>query len=363
MSSLSSTRRPRHASIRAGWLPLLFLATPAAVAQIRTPIATEPLTTTQPGPAPYNAKAVATSPTSAIVSWDPVGGVRGYMVERARTDNPACCVARTGLLTTAGWNDAALEPGVEYSFAITAIYADGRVGATEVVVATPLPALPVVKLSRNVEMATADGVLRLTPCAQKTTGGPGPGTIGGSLGTPGGGLINFAGVAGVNYVVERAPYGTTSWVLVGSTCGGPSPVDPSGGVVYVRDMAGGVMMSSRYTYRVTAVGSKGEVGWNTYHWTAPCVGAPYLTATVSGSTVTLTWLANYINSCGYNSSLSAETYTVTSSFGYLKSKSQYGWSKEVIYGVPVGTHTFTITSGWRPDARSAPHSVTATVAY
>src|SRR5437773_6313587 len=128
---------------------MIFVA--GAGAQIRTPIATAPLSTTEPGPAPYNAKAVATSPTSAAVSWNAVSGVRGYTVDRSRTDDPACCIAHSGLITTPSWNDGALEAGKEYSFVISALYFDGRVGSTEVVAATPMPELPTVRIPKGAD--------------------------------------------------------------------------------------------------------------------------------------------------------------------------------------------------------------------
>ena len=96
-----------------------------AGAQIRTPIATVPLTTSTQGPAPTNAKAVATSPTSVAVSWDAAAGVRSYLVERRQADNPTCCVSQSGLITTSSWQDVSLTAGAEYSFVVTAVYSDG----------------------------------------------------------------------------------------------------------------------------------------------------------------------------------------------------------------------------------------------
>jgi hypothetical protein len=330
-------------------------------AQIRTPIATTVSTT--PGPAPTNVKAMATSPTSAAISWDLAAGAR-YLVQRRQTDNPTCCVAQSGYVTSGSWQDGGLMPGNQYSFVVSALYSDGRSGSTEVMATTSFPALSI-------------GTVAYDACSQHQSAGPDPGVIKTTVPTsPGGGWLNWSAPspAGTNYVVDRAPFGTTTWTFVGSTCGGPSPInvchaDPSTGIcqVWMRDYAGGVRAGAKYTYRVTRIGPRSEVGWQTVAWYAGCMKPPQPTATVSGSTVTVTWSAYAIN-CGTFSSLPPETYTLTSSFGYVKTAAapdgiHAGFTKDVIYGVPLGTHTFSLVAGWRPDAFSIPLSTTATVAY
>jgi hypothetical protein len=167
----------------------------------------------------------------------------------------------------------------------------------------------------------------------------------------------------VNYVVDRAPEGTTTWTLVGSTCGGPSPIHGAMGNVTVRDIAGGVTPTAKYVYRVFAISSNGAAGWNTYHFTAPCATTPVPQATVNGSTVTVTWgNTDYINSCGGQRIPLPDTYTLTSDFGYTKTGTGM-WISEPVYGVPLGQHTFTLTSYYRTGYTTAPTSVTATVAY
>jgi len=342
------------------------IVTSSADAQIRTPIATEPLTTsTAPGPAPYNAKAVATSPTSATVSWDGISNVRAYTVDRTRTDDPACCAAHSGPMTTPSWNDAGLEGGREYSFVITALYSDGRVGSTEVIVATPMPALPSVRLPRGGELSSAEGVLRLTPCGQKNSGGPGPGSIIAQAGTPAGARFFWRPVSGsdMNYVVDRAPEGTTTWSLVGSTCGGPSLLYVGTDAVYFRDLAGGVSPNGRYVYRVTAIASNGAAGWNSYHFTPPCRNLTAPQVQVSGSTVTLQWGTG--SSCGAEQSTAPDSYTLSSSFGYVKTRSGGSGTSfmDAVYGVPIGTHTFTLVGNYRTGGSTNTVTVNATVAY
>lgn len=334
-------------------------------AQIRTPIATEPLTTTQPGPAPYNAKAVATSPTSAAVSWDAVSGARGYTVDRSRTDDATCCAAHSGLITTPSWNDGALEAGKEYSFVITALYLDGRVGATEVVVATPMPALPSVRLPRGAELSSAEGVLRLTPCGQKSSGGPGPAAITPYIGSPAGARFSWVPVygSGMNYVVDRAPEGTTTWTLVGSTCGGPSPIVVASDNVFIQDFAGGVTVGGKYVYRILAVSANGAVGWNTYHFMAPCRNAPVPQVTVTGSTVVLRWSADNITPCSPDPVAEPDTYTLSTSFGFTKTKKAHYWNSETLYGVPLGTHTVTMVGSYRTGGSTPPATATITIQY
>jgi hypothetical protein len=293
-----------------------------------------------------------------------MAGVRAYTVVRTRIDNASCCIAQSGLLTTPSWNDGALEAGQEYSFAITALYSDGRAGATEVVTATPMPALPTVRLPRGAELSSAEGVLRLTPCGQRNTGGPEPATITPQTGSPAGARFSWSLVpgTGMNYVVDRAPEGTTTWTLVGSTCGGPSPINVSTDQAYIRDLAGGVTAGGRYVYRVTAVSSTGAVGWKTYHFRVPCYYAPVPQVTVSGSTVTVRWGTG--SNCGIGDySVGPDTYTLSTSFGFTKTKATYGWNTEILYGVPVGTHSISLIGNYRTGGTTVKTGATAVVAY
>jgi hypothetical protein len=57
-----------------------------------------------------------------------------------------------------------------------------------------------------------------------------------------------------------------------------------------------------------------------------------------------------------------ESFTLTSSFGFVKTK-VYGWFQEVIYGVPVGTHTFSMVGGWRTGGTTTTSGTTVTVSY
>jgi hypothetical protein len=336
------------------------IAVSAVGAQIRTPIATEPVSTSTPGPGPLNAKAVATSPTSAAVSWDPAVAIRAYTVDRRPVDNSTCCASQSGLISTNGWNDGSLQSGVTYAYTISVLYTDGRVGSTEVWVTPPMPSV-------SVPLSAVRGatLLATQPCTPTNKPGPQP-TIRATWQSPAGLTMAWTNV-GANYAIHRAPEGTTNWTFVGSTCGGPSPVTQvvTNGVVAeytVRDVSGGV--SGKQVYRVTAVGGSGETGWNTIHWTPTCRTAPTFTsASANGSTVTLSW--SRAGSCDTWSTIppssDPSSITITSSYGYVRTTG-YASTTMSIWGVPLGTHTFTLTALWSPDFKRS-RSVQVTVQY
>jgi hypothetical protein len=166
----------------------------------------------------------------------------------------------------------------------------------------------------------------------------------------------------MNYVIDRAPEGTTAWTLVGSTCGGPSPVRIAEATIRVRDLAGGIVQGSRYVYRVYAISSTGAAGWNTYHFQPPCAVTPTPLATVAGSTVTVKWTPPEYLTCGGDRAFTPDSYTLTSSFGFVKSGTG-AWLTETVNGVPLGTHTFTLVSNYRTGFSTPPVSVNVTVAY
>jgi hypothetical protein len=266
------------------------------------------------------------------------------------------------LITSTSWTDGGLEAGQEYVFVITALYFDGRQGSTQVIAATPLPAMPAVRLPKDAELLTAsETILRYTPCGQRNSGGPGPASITPDIGTPAGARFKWKTITGMNYVVDRAPEGTTTWTFVGSTCGGPSPIWIGTDEAGIRDLAGGVTMVSRYVYRVTAISPNGAAGWLTYHFSAPCRYIPTPQTSVSGSTVVVNWTSG--SSCGYtDQSIGPDSYTLTTSFGYTKSFSVNGL-RDTIYGVPVGTHTITVVGNYRTGGTTRPGTATITVAY
>jgi hypothetical protein len=325
-------------------------------AQVRTPIAPAPVraSSAPPGPAPMNARATVSS-SAATVAWDANPLIRLVEIQRTRIDNVICCVRQSGVLTTAYWNDSGLEPGYQYLYQITARYTDGRSGATQIIVSTPLQSpstLPTARTPRNATMASADGVLRLTPCGAKSGALPAPTGLKAGGGTPAGGKLEWTIVPGVNYVVDRTPEATESWTLVGSSCGGPSPLKPNAvvpTVMTIQDIAGG--LTGNVIYRVTAVSGSGQVGWNSVHWSPPCKGRFTVTPTVTGSSVKLDW--TFIRLCAlsvWGEVALPDVVHVASSFGYAGDQVGAEHGSVVVDGVPRGTHTFTLTGIWYPDA-------------
>jgi len=188
------------------------------------------------------------------------------------------------------------------------------------------------------------------------TGGPGPTAFyDANTGWP---SFSWEAVPGaVAYQVERAVDGTNNWVLAGSTCGSPDAIreDLSTGRPYIvfQDIAGGLRSGETYVYKVNAIGAKGEVGWNSVRWNASSALEPrFETVVIAGSTVTLTMslLAGYTLGGCVSSSTPLEV-AVTAAYG-LNRNVTLGTAcspllpQVVVYGVPIGTHTFTASAHW-----------------
>jgi hypothetical protein len=232
--------------------------------------------------------------------------------------------------------------------------------ATPTATATPIQPPPSVGTPPNAIMAGDPGVLRLTLCAQRRTGGPAP-TVLTTMGpTPVGATIRWKQVPNAVYVVERAPASGTPWILIGSSCGGPMPLTEFSDQVAVTDRTGGLGVTTSGIYRVTAILPDGQTGWNTVKWYVPCLYGPKPVATVTGSTVALSWSTN-LTTCGTaGSGGSPDYYLVTTSYG---TSTEVTGTSLSIHGVPLGTHTFSVEAHWRPDGRSTKSSTTAVVKY
>jgi hypothetical protein len=209
--------------------------------------------------------------------------------------------------------------------------------------------------------------MSMQPCTATTTPGLPPAPKA-TAQWPSGLAMEWLGTGTSNYAIDRAPDGTTNWTFVGSTCGGPSPVrktdNGNGTFTYsVRDLSGGV--NGNQVYRVTMIDQGGTTGWNTLHWPAPCTWAPSVNATVTGSTVTLKWFAGSppctSKMPGISRISGPDSYTIASSYGYTKSV-WAGVTTDVINLVPVGDHTFTVTSEWTPD-KKASRTINVSVKY
>lgn len=161
----------------------------------------------------------------------------------------------------------------------------------------------------------------------------------------------------VAYLVERAiDNGAYQWQIVGSTCG---QLDDIRAVQYgdgttslrFRDIAGGVVPGTRYVYKVSAVGPAAELGWNSTRWTAPAQAPNFNQAPeIVGSTVKLWFEVLCATDMSQVVTVTAPTEVlITSSYGFSAVYANGSACHHLMYpvnGVPISTHTFTITSHW-----------------
>ena len=194
----------------------LLLAPTLAAAQVPTrlgtpierPIGTTPrIPTAAPapppaGPPPQNTgwDAQGTFGVIAKVVWAPAANAANYVVTRRFQDDPACCTASSGPITTTSWTDNGLTRKGNYIFTITVNYADGSVGTGQVGV-------------------VSEGVRNPVMAAQPA--GPGrvkltwnnavPGTSGFLVGGPG--LGQGKTVTGGMVETGLVPAGTHTWTI------------------------------------------------------------------------------------------------------------------------------------------------------
>jgi hypothetical protein len=92
-----------------------------------------PATPPPVGPAPQNIglDASGTYGVIAKVIWAPAPNAVSYVVKRRLMEDPACCNASSGPLTTTSWTDTGLLRKGHYIFTIMVNYADGSVGSAE----------------------------------------------------------------------------------------------------------------------------------------------------------------------------------------------------------------------------------------
>ena len=77
-------------------------------------------------PAPSGVEVTRLSPTSARVTWDADSGATGYVIERRRAGTTAWEEIATVSAGSTTFIDPNLEPGVEYSYRVAALSADGK---------------------------------------------------------------------------------------------------------------------------------------------------------------------------------------------------------------------------------------------
>jgi hypothetical protein len=97
------------------------------------------------GPAPTSIDITGT-PAEAVVTWGvPLAhstpAPTGYVVERWKDSDPACCRAMSPTLTVREWRDPMMFSG-RWRYQVTAVYADGRRGSASNYYEYPEPAAP-----------------------------------------------------------------------------------------------------------------------------------------------------------------------------------------------------------------------------
>jgi hypothetical protein len=326
-------------------------------------------------------------PTNVVVT----GGRGGVTVTWAAVPNPALyrVVRSKGLgapgvdltkpVAALSYLDQSAEAGADYYYQVVAVYPDQSEGWGA---PTPLAPAPTTEpptgmmLPLQVPLATAPGtavpmpftlpLAKATFCnPAQTLPGPGPTSFyAASMTSPTVGIRWYQVPGAVAYVVERSVDGANAWTVVGSTCGGPSVFQtmsyagepPS---VVFKDYAGGLVPDTRYVYKIKAIGAAGETGWNSTRVRAHVPRPPrWNPPTIAGSTVTIRWEDQY----PANYSRSPDRYVVSSDYGWGVSKTScIGQCKETIYGVPEGTHTFTVRSEWVDSASPFPGGVYSSV--
>ena len=173
-------------------------------------------------------------------------------------------------------------------------------------------------------------------------------------------IFHFAPAsAGLSYIVERAVDGTTTWSLVGSTCGGtPSYLGPGLGTNYMFiDGSGGLVPSTPYVYKLTAYSPTGTTAWISFRWTPPASMpvAVFTNLSHSGSTVSLT------TQLYLSGSLLPVQQLLTTTWGYsgllplanpaVCSRIQTGgFHADLVcstqLAAPIGTWSVTVTTQW-----------------
>jgi hypothetical protein len=334
---------------------------------------------------------VQASGGAVTVAWAPVAskGI-SYRVVRSLSAKERGRDLTTPI-TVASFVDAKVEPGMTYFYRVIAVYRDGTSAAAEPVGFTvpvglatqtlaPVPVVSGLMLPLQEPPATPSGTFTAEPTmaplpapaglARTTFCNPGQ-TLPGPAPTSFLGVTNASPTMGarwpvvpgaVAYVVERSVDGANAWTVAGSTCGGPSPI---GTVTYYQegpsvrfiDFSGGIVPGTKYVYVIKAIGAAGETGWNSTRWTAPGLWyAEWKAPIITGSTVVIRWEQGYYSS---GRSRSPDKYRLSSSYGWGVRMWCSSSCSQTIHGVPIGTHTFTLTSEWTSTSAPFPDGVYA----
>jgi hypothetical protein len=109
-----------------------------------------------PGPAPSGIQITGTPAEAVVTWWAPYSSPAptGYVVERWKDSDPACCRATSPTLTAGEWRDPMMFSG-KWRYQVTAIYADGRRGSAFNYYDYPEPVVPT---GLKAEQVGKDGV-------------------------------------------------------------------------------------------------------------------------------------------------------------------------------------------------------------
>jgi hypothetical protein len=92
-------------------------------------------------PGPTNLR-TSGSPAYAWLGWDAVAGATGYLVTRTDATGAATTLTSSAI-TDPNYNDySGLTPGRTYTYTVSAVYANGNLGPSQVTYTTPQPVGP-----------------------------------------------------------------------------------------------------------------------------------------------------------------------------------------------------------------------------
>ena len=325
-------------------------------------------------------------------SWSPLPdaltyeiGMDSYQVDPltgARTSlQPQIWLRRTLSASAPSWTwDVRAGAGWKHRFCVSVIRSWSTTDPTPpadpipsaVCLATDVPSTPPPPSMVLLELGLSDPgtpILSSLCAPAQTSPGRGPAaiTVSTTWLSPAGAELTWGEVYGAaGYVVERGVTTSGTRTKIASTCDNPGAFVLASQVVTFRDQTGGTSQLKKYTYVVHAYGSAGQTGWNSAQWTSPILPLPSFRPTqqMSGSTLYLQWDVRLTDPTTGKVlvSRSPTDYLVTSSYGLSQKYSAPSCACFMpILGVPIGTHTFTVTARWAPDATTS-RSISVTVA-
>ena len=316
---------------------------------------------------------VALGTGGPVVQWSPVQAAVTYTVQRHGPNQ--CCTATRQGLTDPTWYDGMLPQTGSYTYAVTALDATGATlaaGSTQVVAdsmwvtgSSQAPAMVLLT-----DPVTATGTTKpISACAVPATasgfGGPIALIADSVRKSPVGAGLSWEPPQGVvGYAVERSGDVAGTLTPIATSCDTPDAFQlttPSSGPTRVqfRDRSGGIRGGTIYTYVVRAFGPGGSAGWTSVKWKAPYAPSPFLRVNVSGSTVSLDWCSSLTTEPLTGQVIAPpNATTLTTSYGYTL---EHPSCTTMLRGVPIGTHTITVTVRWDPDvSRTGTATVTIT---